>query len=102
MVVDEGSDQKSDVQPQWIAAHAGLKIEFTEGDKCHNLGTIIAQAQHLPRRTMNRPMDDYDRTCKLNGTVMKFEPAHEIMALFVLRKLIFQSRMRSQDVGLDV
>ena len=27
------TDQKSDVQPQWIAAHAYLKIEFTEGDK---------------------------------------------------------------------
>ena len=36
-VHDEGSDQKSDVQPQWIAVHACLKIEFTEGDKCHNL-----------------------------------------------------------------
>ena len=30
------------------------------------------------------------------------EPAHEIMAFFVLRKLILQSRMRSQPVGLDV
>ena len=30
------------------------------------------------------------------------EPAHEIMALFVLRKLILQSRMRSHPVGLDV
>ena len=26
-----------DVLPQWIAAHARLKNEFTEGDKCHNL-----------------------------------------------------------------
>ena len=30
------------------------------------------------------------------------EPAHEIMALFVLRKLILQTRMRSHPVGLDV
>ena len=30
------------------------------------------------------------------------EPAHEIMALFVLRKLIHQMRMRSHPVGLDV
>ena len=37
MEVGEGSNQKSDVQPQWIAPHACLKIEFTEGDKCHNL-----------------------------------------------------------------
>ena len=33
---------------------------------------------------------------------IKFEPAHEIMALFVLRKLILQTRMRSHQVGLDV
>ena len=37
MEVDEGSDQISDVQPQWIAAHARLKIEFTAGDKYQNL-----------------------------------------------------------------
>ena len=30
------------------------------------------------------------------------EPAHEIMVLFVLRKLIIQTRMRSHPVGLDV
>ena len=30
------------------------------------------------------------------------EPAHEIMALFVLRKLIFQTRMRSHPVELNV
>ena len=35
MEVDEGSDQKSDVNA--IVAHVCLKIEFTEGDKCHNL-----------------------------------------------------------------
>ena len=31
-----------------------------------------------------------------------FEPCHEIMALFVLRKLILQMCMRSHPVGLDV
>ena len=31
-----------------------------------------------------------------------FEPAHEIMVLFVLRKLILQTRMHSYPVGLDV
>ena len=31
-----------------------------------------------------------------------FEPAHEIMVLFVLRKLILQTHMRSLPVGLDV
>ena len=37
MEVDEGSDQKSGVYPHWMAAHARLKNEFTEGEKCHNL-----------------------------------------------------------------
>ena len=37
MDVDKGFDQKSDVKPQWMAAHACLKIEFTEGDKYHYL-----------------------------------------------------------------
>ena len=32
----------------------------------------------------------------------KIEPAHEIMALIVLRKLILQTRMRSDPVVLDV
>ena len=30
------------------------------------------------------------------------EPSHEIMILFVLRKLILQMRMRSHPMGLDV
>ena len=30
------------------------------------------------------------------------EPSHDFMVLFVLRKLIFQTRMRSHPVGLDV
>ena len=29
-------------------------------------------------------------------------PSHEIMALFVLRKFILQTRMRSHPVGVDV
>ena len=33
---------------------------------------------------------------------MPYEPCHEMMALFVLRKLILQTRMRSHPVGLDV
>ena len=32
----------------------------------------------------------------------KIEPSHEIMVLFVLLKLILQTRMRSHPVGLDV
>ena len=32
---------------------------------------------------------------------IQYEQAHEIMALFVLRKLILHMRMRSHSVGLD-
>ena len=37
MEVDEGSDQKSDSEPHWMAEHARLKNEFTEDTKCKNL-----------------------------------------------------------------
>ena len=37
MEVDEGSDQKSDIKPHWMAAHAYLRNEFTEDKKCQNL-----------------------------------------------------------------
>ena len=37
MEVDEGSDQKSDICPHWMAAHVRLKNEFTENEKYHNL-----------------------------------------------------------------
>ena len=33
---------------------------------------------------------------------IEYEPAHEIMVLFVLRKFILEIRMRSHPVGLDV
>ena len=38
----------------------------------------------------------------LNSKCMINEPAHEIMALFVLPKLTLQTCMRSHPVGLDV
>ena len=38
----------------------------------------------------------------LRATERLNEPAHEIMVLFVLRKLILQTRMRSHPTGLDV
>ena len=37
MEVNEESDQKSDIYPHWMAAHAHLKNEFTEDKKCQNL-----------------------------------------------------------------
>ena len=37
MEVDERSDQKSDIKPQWMAVHTRLKNECTEDETCHNL-----------------------------------------------------------------
>ena len=37
MEEDEGSGQKSGIQPHRMAAHACLKNEFMETKKCHNL-----------------------------------------------------------------
>ena len=39
--VDEGSGQKLDTYPHWMAAHARLKNEFTEDEKYHNLMTWL-------------------------------------------------------------
>ena len=41
MEVDEGSDQKSDIYPHWMAAHARLKNEFTEDEKYHNVMCML-------------------------------------------------------------
>ena len=54
MEVDEGSDQKSDISSHWVAGHAGLKNEFTEDEKCHNLITWL-----LCNRKWNRYLLQY-------------------------------------------
>ena len=41
MEVDKGSDQKSDIWPNWMVAHARLKNKFTEDEKYHNLMTLL-------------------------------------------------------------
>ena len=37
MEIEEGSEEKSDIQPHWMAVLARLKNEFTEDEKYHNL-----------------------------------------------------------------
>ena len=48
MEVDEGSDQKSDILPHWMAAHVRLKNEFTEDEKygtdCSGFTVVLDQA----------------------------------------------------------
>ena len=50
---------------------------------------------HHVRDRVNK-IDLYAKYHKISSL---FEPAHEIMVLFVLRKLILQTRMRSHPVG---
>ena len=89
-----------------MAAYASLKNEFTEDEKWHNLMRWLKCWFHYKRLFTNSQglelvQVDLDLTADKNSHSV-FEPAHEIMAFFVLRKLILQTRMRSRPVGLDV
>ena len=53
--------------------------------------TVVLSLQHV----LYQP-------CFALTAFIPYEPAHEITAHFVLRKLILQTRMRSHPVGLDV
>ena len=48
------------------------------------------------------PVSFLDLKEKIFPKLSSFEPSHEIMVLFVLRKLILQTRICSHPVGLDV
>ena len=52
--------------------------------------------------TSDRILPPNSRKRPIVSLTMVFEPSHEIMVLFVLRKLIFQTRMRSHPLGLDI
>ena len=79
------------------------------------LARVVSYVKLMSRKLTKLVPKQCDIT-KLKALVQKFvylhygfqfqkvrtEPAHEIMALFVLRKLILQTRMGSHPVGLDV
>ena len=46
MEIDDGSNQKSDIKPHWMAAHEHLKNAFTEDEKCHNLMSKMTQLKN--------------------------------------------------------
>ena len=50
MEVNEGSDQKSDISPHWMAQHASLKNEFTEHEKYQDLMTWLSYYVFRPPR----------------------------------------------------
>ena len=59
----------------------------------YNYTTKAARRTKVVVATEHRIVDSH---------VSAFEPCHEIMALFVIRKLILQMRMRSHPEELDV
>ena len=67
MEADEESDQKSDILPHWMAAHAHLKNEFTKDEKYHNLMTWLYVLQ-IGRRGR---VGDRDITVQKHGWLGK-------------------------------
>ena len=51
MEVDEGSNQRSDIQPHWMAAHLHLKNEFMEDKKYHNYMSWLFQMRSVKLST---------------------------------------------------
>ena len=118
--VDEGSDQKSDTSPHWMAAHAHLKNEITEDEKCHNLmrwlrcSIVVLTSRHLMLSPalflvlvlvsvlfsiVNRthrywPVDPVTRSYPVVRPVW-YEPRHEKTCLPGLRPVKTQTGLRS-------
>ena len=59
----------------------------------------IYRGQKVPK---SKKIDQNQHALAVKSYCGKYEPSHEIMALFVLRKLNLQMRIRSHPVGLDV
>ena len=57
---------------------------------------VLQQQQQQPQQRRRRQQQQQQQW------ISTFEPSHEGMALFVLRKLILQTRMRSHPLGSDV
>ena len=69
-------------------------------------GSIEASKECLAGITINPlSLDKIKPLCSVHSGIKYakvFEPCHEIMVLFALRKLILQTRMGSHPVGIDV
>ena len=79
----------------------------------YQISGSLSEASSIFKNCMSkqrRPRSELRRQCSILQSGKTFfcgdwswnEPAHEIMVLFVLRKLILQTGMRSHPVGLDV
>ena len=79
-------------QPQYVKQGSGVPSGIVCCPSWHWLPT------RRPRGKFLHALLDYKGKC----FTLWFEPAHEIMVLFVLHKLILQTCMHSHLVGLDV
>ena len=77
--------------------HRSVDLDINElMTKTKSLNTDLEQS------TARLDLYDFAGQFIFHATHPTFEPTHEILAPFVLRKLILQIRMRSHPVGLDV
>ena len=89
--------KSSSLQLVSVAEQAGLSLTWSKPPKTDFLVTRLIwdnaslASARIPTRTLFLIMMH-----------KSYEPAYEIMALFVLRKLILQTPMRSHPVGLDI
>ena len=89
---------------------AYVSLTSTEVSSRSIVGTKPAKLQHvLSTKRLHKCYSKVWLTKLFKGSLLLHhpmdwlnEPAHEIMALFVLRKFILQTHMRSHPVGLDV
>ena len=102
---------ESSLCAQWVAKdprflHAD-SVDFDQTGRMHRLIWVFAgRTCHFVGFVMRRLILLLIWLAWVASHVYNFnnrnDPAHEIIALFILRKLILQTRMRSHPVGLDV
>ena len=71
-------------------------------DKCNNWDISSMWCKDLPNKMCVGQWPTFHGPVVLSYLEDCYEPSHEIMVLFILRKLILQTRMPSHPVGLDV
>ena len=82
--------------------HFALYLEDCLMDKCNNWDISSMWCKDLPNKMCVGQWPTFHGPVVLSYLEDCYEPSHEIMVLFILRKLILQTRMPSHPVGLDV
>ena len=95
------ADAQADLSLRWAHSHFTWAHSHFVGFVTRRLMKSGRRNEHNDGRVCSRAAmsNVYTHSSTLSRS---FEPSHEIMVLFVLRKLILQTCMRSHPVGLDV